>query len=501
MNNYSDMIEKRIREKRKSLIQNDKNYNKNSKNIKANKELITAVEEKLNETKQGIKQSYSIKKRGDFLNWVENWQISDNPLLEELDKRSLQMWIDEKGKFVLKNIDLQVENTILKNDISFKISSLIGKRCFIGSWKDDTDNKVAPNEIISIHSKDYRPDIKKRFFQINKNYIYNTFTPTEYMNCTIPPKKEPTTILKLIKHLVNYDDKKFNYFINWLAYYWATFKRPLTAIVFKGEQGAGKGIFAENIIIPLFGKKQVALINNEMIENKFKANLFEYKSFYIFEEVSKGNSKSNKEVKSFLKEIITNGSYQMDRKREASVEVKIQAPSLFFTNEAKFLEIEPSDRRFNVFLTGGALHKNNFLDFGSYENLTYHIKRELADFASYLYNYQIDPQIVNIPLDTPEKRAVISVTNSLYSNFLTALKNRDLEYFEDLKQINKPLYSEIEEAFLTGKLKRPIIGNIFNTLFYKELPAQKIVSELKAIDPTFFDNTKTIKGSKYIDLF
>jgi len=63
MNNYSDMIEKRIREKRKSLIQNDKNYNKNSKNIKANKELITAVEEKLNETKQELKRAVEENKK------------------------------------------------------------------------------------------------------------------------------------------------------------------------------------------------------------------------------------------------------------------------------------------------------------------------------------------------------------------------------------------------------------------------------------------------------
>ena len=324
------------------------------------------------------------------------------------------------------------------------------------------------------------------------------------MNYTDKPKEEPKTILSLIKHLVNYKEDRFNYFLNWLAFYWATFKRPQTAIVLKGVQGAGKGIFATDVISPLFGKNQLAIITNDVLENKFKADKFENKAFYIFEETSKGDVKSNKDVKEFIKQIITNEIVPMDRKHKKGVDVKITAPSLFFTNEVKFLEIEPSDRRFSVFLTGDKIINNDFLGFGSYETLSEQIKKELPDFARYLYHFDIDTKLANIPMDTPEKRAVTQITNNSFQKFLIALKNRDLDFFDilsDSEEIDdKILFDEVKEAFKNGKIKRNLITKLFNSIFQKNISPQRLLEELKGIDPDLLSNNNliTIRGTKYI---
>ena len=499
--NYSDLIEKKLKLKKereeKEKITNE-NYTKQSEEIKQNEE----------EKKQNV-TNITPKKRGDYKNWEENWRISNNSILEELEDLGFELWINEKGEFVLKDIDTQKDETITSSNINRKISSILGKKVIIGSWKD-TQNKVTPAEIISVASTDYRTDIKKRFFYIQrknkKKWYLNSFTPTEYMNYTDKPKDEPKTILKLIRHLVNYKEDRYHYFLNWFAYYWITFKKPQTAIVLKGMQGAGKGIFAMDVISPLFGKNQVAIITNDVLENKFKADKFENKSFYIFEETSKGDAKSNKDVKEFIKQIITNEIVPMDRKHKKGVDVKITAPSLFFTNEVKFLEIEPSDRRFSVFSTGDKIIHTDFLGFGSYEALAEQIKKELPDFARYLYHFEVNEKLANTPMDTPEKRIVTQITNNAFQKFLIALKSKDLEFFDilsDSEEIdNKMLFNEIETAFKKGRIKRALITKIFNALFQKNISSQRLLEELKGIDPELFStkNIFTINGVKYIQL-
>ena len=487
--NYSDVIEARIKEKK---ITSKENY--------------TTKETKNYQEKAEKKQIVThLQKRGDYCEWVENWRISNNPILEELDELGYQIWINEKGEFVLKDEDTQEENIITPSNINRKISSLLGKRVFIGTWKD-AENKVTPAEIISVTSSEYRPDFKQRFFYIQrkerKKYYLNTFTPTEYMNYTNKPQKEPKTILKLLSHLVNYKEDRLYYFLNWLAYYWATFKKPQTAIVLKGTQGAGKGIFANEVITPLFGEKQTSIITNDILESRFKASKFMNKSFYIFEETSKGDVKSNKDVKEFIKQIITNEVIPMEEKRITAFDVKVTAPSIFFTNEAKFLEIEPSDRRFSVFATGDKIINTDFLGFYSYEALKDQIKEELADFARYLYNFDIDVNLANTPMDTPEKSAVVGLTTNSYHKFLIALKNKDLEFFDVLlesEDIEKNmLYTELKKAFNEGRIKRALITKLFNATFDKNIPSQKLLEELKGIDAEFITNTINPKNVIYI---
>lgn len=497
---YSDLFETGLKMKKKKVNVSKKDYT------------TPKPENKQNEPKniknliQNVTNMTPIK-RGDYKDWAENWKISDNPILEELDKLNVEIWINEKGEFVLRDADTGKNKNITPANINRKISSLLGKKVFIGSWKE-SNNTVTPAELISIISTDYKPELKKRFFYIqkgnNKKWYLNAFTPSEYMNCIEKPSKEPKTILTLIMHLVNYKKDRYYYFLNWLAYYWTIFKKPQTAIVLKGVQGAGKGILANEVIIPLFGKNQVSIITNDILESKFKANKFINKSFYIFEETSKGNVKSNKDVKEFIKQIITNEVVPMEEKRVTAYDVKVTAPSLFFTNEVKFLEIEPSDRRFSVFTTGGKIEETDFLGYGTFEALQAQIKKELPDFARYLYNYTVDVKLANKALNTPEKRTVVNITNNSFMKFLNAIKSRDLDYFDTLldseETDDKILFNQVETAFKDKRIKRALITKLFNAMYQKNITSQKLLDELKAIDPEFFgkDNITTNKGIRYI---
>jgi len=52
------------------------------------------------------------------------------------------------------------------------------------------------------------------------------------------------------------------------------------------------------------------------------------------------------------------------------------------------------------------LLKNNYLNFGSFENMEIAIDEDMDDFAKYLKNYDVDTALANTVLDTPEKRMI-----------------------------------------------------------------------------------------------
>jgi|GEM_PF-2191233 len=82
--------------------------------------------------------------------------------------------------------------------------------------------------------------------------IFNFFVPSEYMLLTktselINPRKDFNNIYRLLSNLLPcYRERKI--FLNWLAGIMQTREKQLTAWVFKGEQGAGKGLLLSHVL-------------------------------------------------------------------------------------------------------------------------------------------------------------------------------------------------------------------------------------------------------------
>lgn len=497
--NYSDIIEARLKAKKENILKKDYIIPEpENKHIK--------IENRPNIT-QNVTNTTPIKKRGNYKDWEENWKKEDvnNPILDELFNKDFRVYLDEEGNLCYSYRNNN-EKQVSKDKINSFLSNKIGKDVkFFSSDK----NSIKPYEVIGIVGRTFDPFTHKRFIKIEKNiYIKNEFTPTNYMNLTEKPIKEPQTILKFISHLIGYDEKKYHYFLNWLAYFFQTLKKPQVAIVLKGKQGTGKDTLFDLIITPLFGVNQVAKLNDRVIESRFNADAFKNKLFIVFNETSQGKKSNNQDIKNFLKEIITNKSISLEEKHKKREEVKLYFASIFFTNEAKFLEIEPDDRRYNVFSTGKSLAEEKFLGFGSYEKLKKAIEKELEDFARYLYNYKVDVNLANTVINTPEKEAVIHATTPNIILFYKALKNKDLEFFRELEELEydeglkdniRYIFKEIKESFKNGRIKRSLLKDIYNVLFNTKITAQTLYKELNSIDPKFLENKiKDPKGILYI---
>ena len=294
---------------------------------------------------------------------------------------------------------------------------------------------------------------------------------------------ENSAIGKLILHLVNYDRQRLYWVINWLAYFFQGLKKSQVALVLLGEQGAGKGIFFNEVIKPLFGEDFVKTINDKSLNTNYKGSLVENTLFFNLDEISAKNSSSS--VKNFLKALVTNASITAEKKfKNLKKEIKIYGQIIVTSNELYALEIEPSDRRFTVFSTSGNLSHCNFLGYGSYEALSNAIKNELELFAIYLKNYPIDEKNANTALNTTEKDELIrQYQMKQYKEMLklqpkqpklTKLQQNIIEFVEAIRFRNWNLFNTIiDENKL--QLKQEIFSDLQHNVFRVDnlLPAFK----------------------------
>lgn len=352
--------------------------------------------------------------------------------------------------------------------------------------------KISPEDLKLVTEDIFDPFSKEEFIEIgNGTYHLNRFKPSVYMLLGYELKQklifnlENSVIYRLILHLVNYDIKRANWIINWLAYFFQELKKSQVALVLLGVQGAGKGIFFNEVIKPFFGEDFVKTINDKSLNTNYKGSLVENTLFFNLDEISAKNSSSS--VKNFLKALVTNGTITAEKKyKNMDKEIPIFGQVLITSNELYALEIEPSDRRFTVFNTGGNLAHCNFLGFGSYESLSNAIKNDLEQFAVYLKSIQIDVQMANTALNTTEKDNLIQQYQmKQYKEMLklqpkqpklTKLQQNIIEFAEAIRSRNWNLFNTIiDENKL--QLKQEIFWDLQHNIFRVEnlLPAFKVL--------------------------
>ena len=210
----------------------------------------------------------------------------------------------------------------------------------------DKGHTISIYELILVHGEKFRPNIPKKYFEEGGITYRNVFIPTKYMKLQGEHTRLPKSILDLIYHVVGYKEKKFYFFLNWLAFFFKYLKKSQIAIALIGSQGAGKGILFA-IITELFGKNYCVTINDESISSKFKAKMIRGILFYNFDEVTLNTSKKND---SFIKVIITNPSISLEEKNiTMEGEIELYGQCLFSSNHIKALNLPKDDKIHDIY--------------------------------------------------------------------------------------------------------------------------------------------------------
>lgn len=248
---------------------------------------------------------------------------------------------------------------------------------------------------------------------------------------------------KLIHHMLGSGAAETEHFINWLAYIYQTRRKSMTAWIFTGVPGTGKGLFANKILKPLFGHAHVPMKSLENIEEQF--NLYMRSAlFLIVDEFRMTDAHGGSlRMADKLKNQITEPTMTIRAMRANQIELPSYTNFIFLTNRPDAVKIEPGDRRYNV-----SPRQETKLEVALPEVIEGidELENELHTFAGALANYEVDKRMARTCMNNAAKDEMRTVTMSVFEEFCEALQRGNLLYFLDVLDIG------LDDTFNTGRI-------------------------------------------------
>ena len=238
-------------------------------------------------------------------------------------------------------------------------------------------------------------------------------------------------ITKLMQHILGGGKTEFEHFVNWLAYIYQNKRKTMTAWIFTGVPGTGKGLFIHKVLKPLFGEQQVPMRSLENIEEQF--NLYMRTAlFLVVDEFRMGDSGNTGRMADKLKHQVTEPTLTIRAMRTNQIELPSFCNFIFLTNRADAVKIEEGDRRYNVAPRQESKLEEAHPDF---INMLADVQAELFDFAGLLQKFQVDERMAHTALENDAKKEMKQVSMSVLEEFATAIKQSNLEYFVEILDI------------------------------------------------------------------
>ena len=315
-------------------------------------------------------------------------------------------------------------------------------------------NKSSVNDFLRSHGRpnmDFVPDARVIFdpstdkgIQLEEvPYYVNLFRKTSYMmkpeqnvkefsyGEAIQIKNVAPNFYKLVMHILGNGKPEFEHFINWLAYIYQNKRKAMTAWIFTGVPGTGKGLFTHKILKPLFGEQQTPMRSLENIEEQF--NLYMRTAlFLIVDEFRMADSGSVGKMADKLKHQITEPTLTIRAMRTNQIELPSYTNFIFLTNRADAVKIEDSDRRYNV-----APRQETKLEIAHPDLLDQldQLEHELYIVSGILDKFKVDARMAHTALENDAKKEMKEVSMSILEEFANAIRTRNLEYFTDVLDI------------------------------------------------------------------
>ena len=328
------------------------------------------------------------------------------------------------------------------------------KQQFDNDYPLTPTNKNSLNDFLKSHGRapmDYIPDARVVFDPSSDDginldtvpYSVNLFRKTSYMLKPEENVKELTygtaieianvapNFYKLVMHILGDGKPEFEHFINWLAYIYQNKRKAMTAWIFTGVPGTGKGLFVHKILKPLFGEQQTPMRSLENIEEQF--NLYMRTAmFLVVDEFRMADAGSVGKMADKLKHQITEPTLTIHAMRTNQIELPSYTNFIFLTNRADAVKIEESDRRYNV-----APRQETKLEVAHKDLLTRldQLEHELYIIAGILQRFVVDARMAHTALENDAKKEMKEVSMSILEEFANAIRIRNLEYFTEVLDI------------------------------------------------------------------
>lgn len=254
------------------------------------------------------------------------------------------------------------------------------------------------------------------------------------------------TIYTIAKHMCGDGQKEVDHFLNWLAFIYQKKTKTMTAWVFGGVPGTGKGVFVSRVLRPIFGEQHVTMKALENIEEQFNS-FMRTAMFLVVDEFrmsdSKGGQGGSTRIADKLKNQITEPTVTIRSMRSNQLELPSFTNFIFLTNRQDAVKIEAGDRRYNV----APRQEKKLVDV--YPEIVanlQNIEKELPAFAGILKTFKVDEQKARTCLANEAKENMKNVSMSVFDDFCAAFKNSSITPLIDVLGIS------VTDTFNAGRI-------------------------------------------------
>lgn len=223
--------------------------------------------------------------------------------------------------------------------------------------------------------------------------------------------EEIAPFLEYAKEVVaDNDPERMRWVLSWMAdMFQCPAKKPGTALVLVGPQGAGKSFLGEQVIGPIIGQGHYVQMNSiETLTSKFNA-IADNKLFIQCDEATHSYQK---DVASKLKSIITDETVVIEPKGINSYKKPNHMHFLFTSNDehgAIFIDPSPYERRYTVLKVSD--RRANDMDYWS--TMRKWVPANLHKILRWLLDLKYDRDLVLRPCQTKAKRDIQRVSADL----------------------------------------------------------------------------------------
>ena len=288
------------------------------------------------------------------------------------------------------------------------------------------------------------------------NRSINTFQLTEYMRTPVRKvTKCPPTIFKIIEHVLAKDVDAIEYFMNWLAFIAQERDRTMTAWIFQGTQGTGKGLLMNKILKPLFGESQTAIKRAGELSEKW-TDFVTGKLMIFIDEVQTSAFKDEAGVIANLKNFITEPTVTIRMMNKNAYSVANFSNWIFASNKPDPVSVDKEDRRFNV----GPYQANKII---ITDQELAKIEKELQEFHHYLMSYAMDKTQANNIMESAARNTLIELSQTTSESTASALRAGDMDFFIEQLPTDDSYKLDMKRLALVEEYRRTLCNIISRT--------------------------------------
>ena len=273
-----------------------------------------------------------------------------------------------------------------------------------------------------------------------------------------------------------------------------------------GDSEVTEKLFWNLIIKRIFGNRYCSTINDKEYNTTLLQDIAKHKLFFNIADIKNAGTKFDDDTLALLvKDLLIQQSVEYTNANGEEERVLIHGQLLITaTNPAPYLKKSLS--KCTVIQTVNLDKILDSLNLEDETELEDKILKDLKQFSDLLNNYSVKDEIAKEKFITTEREILKGVTtpnvdkeaieNSL-DKFIEAIKNKDIKYFEKVKNIeNGTIYEHLKNAFEkdNGYFIGQDLLHYYNAVNEQKFDKKKdLMDKLKAKDNMFLQEVKTLK--------